>query len=93
MYLQRNTFPPKQTGLSTEESVKIYVNPFVEVENVTLSYSEEIRDPAVQELSMSISEGEFWSQVCSFHRPVKSGSTVGKSIQRSKLPEWPSRTQ
>ena len=63
MYLQRTTFHPKQTGLSTEESVKICVNPFVEIENVTLSYSEEIRDPAVQELSMSISEGEFCAVV------------------------------
>ena len=63
MYLQRTTFHPKQTGLSTEESVKFYVNPFVEIENVTLSYSEEIREPAVQGLSMSISEGEFCAVV------------------------------
>jgi len=63
MYLQRTTFHPKQTGLSTEESVKFCVNPFVEIENVTLSYSEEIRDTAVQELSMSISEGEFCAVV------------------------------
>ena len=39
------------------------MNPFVEIENVTLSYSEEIRDTAVQELSMSISEGEFCAVV------------------------------
>ena len=50
MYLQRTTFHPKQTGLSTEESVKICVNPFVEIENVTLSYSEEIRDTDLHSL-------------------------------------------
>jgi len=35
------------------------VNPFVEIENVTLSYSDELREPAVQDLSISIEEGEF----------------------------------
>ena len=35
------------------------MNPFVEIENVNLSYSDELREPAVQELSMSIEEGEF----------------------------------
>ena len=35
------------------------MNPFVEIENVTLSYSDELREPAVQDLSMSIEEGEF----------------------------------
>ena len=33
--------------------------PFVEIENVTLGYSDELREPAVQDLSMSIEEGEF----------------------------------
>ncbi|MEE1578063.1 MAG: ATP-binding cassette domain-containing protein, partial [Deltaproteobacteria bacterium] len=35
------------------------MNPFVEIENVTLSYSDELREPAVQDLSISIEEGEF----------------------------------
>ena len=35
------------------------MNPFVEIENVTLSYSDELREPAVQDLSMSFEEGEF----------------------------------
>ena len=35
------------------------MNPFVEIENVTLSYSDERREPAVQDLSISIEEGEF----------------------------------
>ena len=63
MYLQRTTFPPKRIGLSTDESVRFYVNHFVEIENVTLSYLGEVKEPAVQELSMSISEGEFCAVV------------------------------
>jgi len=39
------------------------VNPFVEIDNVTLSYAGGISDPAVQELSISISEGEFCAVV------------------------------
>ena len=39
------------------------MNPFVEIENVTLSYSDELREPAVQDLSISIEEGEFSSVV------------------------------
>ena len=39
------------------------MNPFVEIENVTLSYAGEVREPAVQELSLSISEGEFCAVV------------------------------
>ena len=35
------------------------MKPFVEIENVTLSYSDELREPAVQDLSISIEEGEF----------------------------------
>ena len=35
------------------------MNPFVEIENVTLSYADEVREPALQGLSMSINEGEF----------------------------------
>lgn len=35
------------------------MNPFVEIENVTLSYSDELREPTVQDLSISIEEGEF----------------------------------
>ena len=35
------------------------MNPFVEIENVTLSYSDELREPAVQDLSISIEKGEF----------------------------------
>ena len=39
------------------------MNPFVEIENVTLSYSDELREPAVQDLSISIEEGEFLAVV------------------------------
>ena len=39
------------------------MNPFVEINNVTLSYAGNLNDPAVQELSISISEGEFCAVV------------------------------